>query len=256
MTSQCSRIFRAFARGESIVQIAESCGVSYSKAWSQLRRAIAEVDRKGGTALDAVRWQQYLMLMRVVDQAFAAFEKSAEEGVSEVTFQTIERADDCGKLGLLDKSVTHHVRKSAGDVRYLEVALKALRELRDLFGIGAEAEGKQRAASPQASVALQAHAHRRGSAYDAMEQSPSRVRINAMLPEEPRSSAAFFRILLEQRHRVVQSDFPGLSDVGVNPEVLVGVPHNRSQYGRILPKSLLLKRGHHAAHRWDRQRDT
>jgi hypothetical protein len=114
------------------------------------------LDRKGGSALDAVRWQQYLMLMRIVDQALAAFDKSAEEGISEVTSQTIESADDRGKLGLTRRSLTNHVRKDAGDVRHLEVALKALREIRDLFGIGAEAEGKQRAASPQASVALQA----------------------------------------------------------------------------------------------------
>ncbi len=170
MTSQASRIFRAFARGKPVTQIAESCGVSYAKAWSLLRRAIAEADQKGGTAADTVRWQQYLMLMRVVDQAFAAFEKSAEEGVREVADRTVESADDRGKLGLFGKSVTHHVRKSAGDVRYLEVALNALREIRDLFGIGAEAEGKQGAASPQASVALQALMRTgAGSAYDAME---------------------------------------------------------------------------------------
>jgi hypothetical protein len=42
------------------------------------------------------------MLMRIVDQAFAAFEKGAEEGVRKVTSQTTERADDCGKLGLTE----------------------------------------------------------------------------------------------------------------------------------------------------------
>jgi hypothetical protein len=142
MTTQHRQIFRAFARGEPITQIAESCGISYGQAWSQIRRAVTELDRKGGTALDAVRWQNYLMLMRVVDQAFPAFEKSAEESVSEVTCQTIERADDSGKLALTGRSVTHHVRKDAGDVRYLEIAMKALREIRDLFGIGAETESE------------------------------------------------------------------------------------------------------------------
>jgi hypothetical protein len=149
-------MFRAFVRGESIPQIAKSCGVSYAQAWSQLRRAIAELDRKNPSALDAVRWHNYLMLMRIVDQAFAAFEKSAEEGVREIASQTIESADDTGKLGLTGRSVTHRVRRNAGDPRFLEMAMKALREIRDLFGIGAEAEGKQRASSPQPSVALQA----------------------------------------------------------------------------------------------------
>src|SRR5690242_4136725 len=98
MTTETSQIFRAFARGISIVRIAESRGVSYTQAWSQIRRAVAELDRKGGTALDAVRWQQYLMLMRIADHAFAAFERSAEEGVRETASQTIDSTVDSGKL--------------------------------------------------------------------------------------------------------------------------------------------------------------
>jgi hypothetical protein len=42
MTIQRSQIFRGFARGESIPQIAESCGVSYRQASSQLRREVGE----------------------------------------------------------------------------------------------------------------------------------------------------------------------------------------------------------------------
>lgn len=99
MTSLRSKIFRAFARGDSIARIADNCGIGYVQAWSQIRSAVAELDRKGGSALDAVRWQQYLMLMRIVDQAFAAFERSAEEGVRDTASQTIESADHCGSLG-------------------------------------------------------------------------------------------------------------------------------------------------------------
>ena len=149
MTSQRSEIFRAFARGESVTLIAESRGVSNTQAWSQLRRAVVELDRKNPSAIDAVRWQQYLVLMRIVDQAFAAFEKSAEEGVREVTCQTIESAHGGGKLRLTGKSVTHRVRKGAGDVRFLEMALEALAEIRDLFKIGAEAERILRVARPK-----------------------------------------------------------------------------------------------------------
>lgn len=68
MTPQRRQIFRAFARGESIPLIAESSGVSYEKAWSHLKRAVAELDRKNPSALDAVRWQQYLVLMRIYDR--------------------------------------------------------------------------------------------------------------------------------------------------------------------------------------------
>ena len=154
MTTQRSQIFRAFARGEPIAQIAESCGLSYDKAWSHLRRAVAELDRKNPSELDTIRWQQYLALMRVVDQAFAAFERSAEEGVSEVTSQTIESVDDSGNLGVKGKSVTHRVRKDAGDIRYLEVAMKALSEIRDLFKIGPESESSLRAEAPKRGLAL------------------------------------------------------------------------------------------------------
>jgi hypothetical protein len=154
MTARRSQMLRAFVRGESIARIAERCGVSYAQAWSQLRRAVAELDRKNPSALDAVRWQNYLMLMRIVDQAVAAFEKSAEDGVSEIASQTIERPDDCGKVRLTGKNDTHHVRKDAGDVRFLEVAMKALREIRDLFGIGAEAQSKLKATAPEHGLAL------------------------------------------------------------------------------------------------------
>src|ERR1700738_3337928 len=117
MTARRTQMFRAFVRGESIARIAESCGVSYGRAWSHLRRTIAELDHKNPSAVDAIRWQNYLMLMRVVDHALAAFERSAEKGVREVTHETIESADDRCKLGLTGKGVTHHVRKDAGDVR-------------------------------------------------------------------------------------------------------------------------------------------
>jgi hypothetical protein len=48
------------------------------------------LDRKYPSALDAVRLQQYLVLMQIVDQAFAAFGRSAEEGVKETTSQIVE----------------------------------------------------------------------------------------------------------------------------------------------------------------------
>jgi hypothetical protein len=118
MTRQHSEIFRAFARGESIARIAENCGVNYGRAWSHLRRAVAELDRKNPSALDAVRWQQYSVLMRIVDHAFAAFERSAEQGVRENTSQTIESADDDGKLGLTGKSIIRCVRRDAGDASW------------------------------------------------------------------------------------------------------------------------------------------
>jgi hypothetical protein len=57
------------------------------------------------------------------------------------------------------KLVAHRVRRDAGDPRFLEVALKALREICDLFGIGAEAESKLRAASPEGGLALEALIH-------------------------------------------------------------------------------------------------
>jgi hypothetical protein len=111
MTTRRSQIFRAFVRGEPIAQIAQSSGLSYGQAWSHLRGAVADLDGKNPSALDAIRWQQYLMLMRIVDHALTAFDKSAEEGVSEVTSQTVESADGSGKLRVSQKVVTHRVRE-------------------------------------------------------------------------------------------------------------------------------------------------
>ena len=213
MTLQRSRIVRAFARGESIAQIAESSGVSYGQAWSHLRRAVAELDRKNPSARDTIRFQQWLLLTRIADHAFAAFEKSAEKGVSEVSGQTIESRDDSGHLGLAGKSVTHRVRKDAGDVRYLEVAMKALREIRDLFRIGAEAESKLGVAAPEASVALEALMRtgavqrRAGPSQSKAARTrgcsrlkPKRTRVRVKLTSLPASKAEFKK--LQTFHRI------------------------------------------------------
>jgi len=85
MMLQANQIFRAFARGESVNQIAGTCGLTYAQTWLLLRRAVAEMERKKPATLDNIRWQQYLVLMRIVDQAFAAFERSAEDSVNEAT---------------------------------------------------------------------------------------------------------------------------------------------------------------------------
>ncbi len=168
MTHQRSQIFRRFARGQSICQVAESFGVSYAQAWSELRRAIMEFERNGSTARDIIRFQQYLILMRIVDQALAAFERSSEEGVREIATETIESTDARGNLRPTAKSVTRLIRKGGGDVRYLEVALKALGGIRDLFGIGAEAESKLRATVAEGSPTLQALTQTRALDNDAL----------------------------------------------------------------------------------------
>jgi hypothetical protein len=152
---QRSQIFRAFARGTPLSQIAESCGVSYSQAWLQLKRAVAELERKNPSVRETVCWQQYLVLMRIVDQALAAFRKSAEDGAKEITSRTIKSADDSGELRMDQKIVTHSLRTDAGNPVFLEIALKALREIRDLYSLGAEAESKLKGASGKSNLRLE-----------------------------------------------------------------------------------------------------
>jgi hypothetical protein len=139
VTVQRSQILRAFARGQSITRIAESFGIEHSQAWSQLKRAVAELERKGGTAHEIIRFQQFFVLSRVVDEAMQAWVRS-QDGVKEFTSKTNESRDRAGNLTLTSRTVTHHVRKDAGDVRYLETAMVALKEIRDLWSIGADAE--------------------------------------------------------------------------------------------------------------------
>ena len=76
MTAQASKILRAFARGEPIMRIADTCGISYTQAWSQLKRAVAKTEHKNPSPLDTIRLEQYFILTRIVDQAFEAFEKT------------------------------------------------------------------------------------------------------------------------------------------------------------------------------------
>jgi hypothetical protein len=139
MTPKRSQIFRAIASGESIARIADRLGLTYGEAWLQLSHAIAELNRKGSSAVEPLRWQQYLVLMRVVDQALAAFDQSTEEGATEIANQRIEGQHGNSELRIAGESVKHdvHVRKSAGDLRFLELAMNATRKIRGLFGIGA-----------------------------------------------------------------------------------------------------------------------
>lgn len=122
MTAQASKILRAFARGEPIMRIADTCGISYTQAWSQLKRAVAKTEHKNPSPLDTIRLEQYFILTRIVDQAFEAFEKTIKGTARGTTVQTIETTDANGKLGLIGSRVTAHVRGSAGNIRYLEIA--------------------------------------------------------------------------------------------------------------------------------------
>jgi hypothetical protein len=65
MRRRGGQILYALVRGESITKIVRELRASYGKVRS--RRAFAELDRKGGTALDAARGQNYMVSTRVVD---------------------------------------------------------------------------------------------------------------------------------------------------------------------------------------------
>lgn len=140
MTSRETQIYRAFARGKSLSEVAEMCGVTYVQAIRYLTKASREVAfQKPGTT-DIIRYQQYLSLLRIIDHAFAAFKRSVNEGVKEVSDETIETRTATFGREVRIKSV--RIRRDSGDVRYLEIAIKALAEIRDLFTIGADAESK------------------------------------------------------------------------------------------------------------------
>ena len=149
MTPKRSQIFRAVARGESIARIADSCGASYSEVWSHFSRVIAELERKNSPAPDTIRFQQYLVLMQIVDQALAAFDQSTEGNVVETTTRIIQSRDESGRLGVTDGEITRIIRKGSGDVQYLEVAIRALREIRELWGVGTDAESRLIARRPR-----------------------------------------------------------------------------------------------------------
>ena len=61
---------------------------------------------------------------------------------------------------------------------------------------------------------------------------------------------------LDQRYRIIYRDLSGLSNIGVNPQVLCRLTHDGPQHRRILAQSLLLQRRHHAPHRRDHARET
>jgi hypothetical protein len=68
VTVQRSQIFRAFANGDSAPADRGGFQSRHSQVWSQVQRAISEIERSGGTACETVRWQQYLVLSRIVGE--------------------------------------------------------------------------------------------------------------------------------------------------------------------------------------------
>jgi len=144
------KILRGFTRGDSFEKIAGDVKADFVTVWTGLKLAIQHLEKHGGIPRDLVKWEQYLGLKRVADAAFDAFAKSQTDGLKVTTVKSYFGVDQNGRMGEQTKTLERRTEVGAGDIRYLDAALRAMKEIRDLFGLGADAEAKIKAAATAA----------------------------------------------------------------------------------------------------------
>lgn len=129
--------FRLYLEGKPVAEIADALRVDYSTAWCYIRRELeacrmAMIDR-----VMLIIEQQTHQLDRVVGEAYQAWERSCGTG-----FRKVSRTDKDGATGELHET-KEVLERGPGDIRFLELALKALAAIRALYGIGVQDPSKQ-----------------------------------------------------------------------------------------------------------------
>jgi hypothetical protein len=129
--------FRLYVEGKPVAEIADAVGVDYSTAWRYIRRELeacrmAMIDR-----VMLIIEQQTHQLERLVGEACQAWERSCRTGVRKVS-----RTEKDGATGESHET-KEQFERGPGDIRFLELQLKALAAIRGLYGIGIQEPIKQ-----------------------------------------------------------------------------------------------------------------
>jgi hypothetical protein len=127
--------FSLYLQGMPLTEIADEIGVDYSTAWRYVRRELNACRLANAEAVEAVRAQQANVLNGIVRQALEAWECSCQKGETRLRMAEID-----GPKGAVREKVKQ-IERTAGDPRFLEVALKGLAEIRALYGIGVPGSG-------------------------------------------------------------------------------------------------------------------
>jgi DNA invertase Pin-like site-specific DNA recombinase len=121
--------FRLYLEGLPVTEIADRIGVDHSTVWRYLHRELDASRLADSAKVDLIREQLLHRLYRIVNEAFAGFERSCRSGNTKT--RVTERHAAQGKF----REKLTEVDRDSGDPRFLQTALDAIREIRELFGL-------------------------------------------------------------------------------------------------------------------------
>src|SRR5208282_3033393 len=128
------RIWALLEKGRTPTEIAHEVGIARQSVHRIIRRVEEWYGSKIFETVDRVKRQQSRMLQIVVDEAMVGWARSVNEGTRTVS---AKRSSDhkCSRQASQTRTFT------AGDPQFLRVAIEAMREIRELYGIGGAASG-------------------------------------------------------------------------------------------------------------------
>ena len=129
-------MLRSFMRGISLPDIAKEFNVEYNRVWVMIRDEIKTLHALDQNPERVVMWTQYTQLQRIVDLSFEAYDDSKVKGSSRVKSYTALGAGENGMLETNHKSIERIVESGPGDTKYLDMAMRAMRDIREIFKLG------------------------------------------------------------------------------------------------------------------------
>jgi hypothetical protein len=127
------RVWKLLEEGKTPTEIAHEVGIARQSVHRIIRRVEQKYLNQIADTVDRVKRKQARVLQIIVDEAMAGWARSANEGNRTVSVRRSSgqrRAETCQTRTL-----------TAGDPQFLRVAMEAMRQIRELYGIGGAASG-------------------------------------------------------------------------------------------------------------------
>jgi hypothetical protein len=127
------RIWALLEDGKSPTEIAHEVGIARQSVHRVIRRVEGWYGAQIFETVDRVKRKQARMLQTVIDEAMVGWARSVDEGTRTVSAK---------RSSAQRRTETSHTRTfTAGDPQFLRVAIEAMRQIRELYGIGGAANG-------------------------------------------------------------------------------------------------------------------
>ena len=127
------RVWKLLEAGKTPTAIASEVGIARPSVHRIINRVEQKYLNEVVATVDRVKRRQARMLQLVVDEAMAGWARSANEGT-----RTVSAKRSSNRHGT---ETSQNRTLTAGDPELLRVAMEAMRQLRELYGIGGAASG-------------------------------------------------------------------------------------------------------------------